>query len=416
MQQESIPVTVLSGTLGAGKTTLLNHLLRNAGERDLAVVVNDMGAVNVDAERVAADSGLEVGGGVAELSNGCICCELRDDLESAVVRLAQNREFDRLIVEPSGISEPDSVARLFTTASRVAARYEIDGLVTVLDTRRFLDAFEGESTPERRGPDSEADGDDAVRPLSDLFIEQIEAASTVLLNKTDLCDRAELERAERLVNALQPAADRIRTEFSAVDPDRLFGGDRFDPADFGERAGWRRALADEDRSEHDHDAANHGNGEIDHDHHHPDDVYGVESFVFRERRPFHPGRFREFLRSLPSNVVRSKGTAWIAGHDVKVDISQAGPSIRSSVSGPWIASLSEVDRELYRSNRPDLEWDDEHGDRRTELVFIGTDIESSSLRADLESALATDKELERATGLENPFPNDSDDEYVLREP
>lgn len=413
MSQDSIPVTVLSGTLGAGKTTLLNHLLRNAGERNLAVLVNDMGSVNVDAERVAEDSELEVTGGVAELSNGCICCELQDDLETAVVRLAREREFDRLIVESSGISEPEPVARLFTTSSRVAASYEIDALVTVLETRRFLDSFEGKSTPKRRGVDSEADGDTATRPLSDLLIEQLEVASIVLLNKTDLCTRDELERAETLVNALQPAADLIRTEFSAVDPDRLFEGSRFDPAELGERAGWQRALAGEERG---HDAVTHGDSDTDHDHRHPDEVYGVDSFVFRKRQPFHPERFHEFLRTLPSNVVRSKGIGWVADRDVKVVIHQAGPSIRATVDGPWIASLPEVDRELYRSNRPNLAWDDEYGDRQTELVFIGTALESSELRSDLKAALATDEERERAESLENPFPTEPDDERVLREP
>ncbi|AHF98849.1 cobalamin biosynthesis protein CobW [Halostagnicola larsenii XH-48] len=418
MSQDSIPVTVLSGNLGAGKTTLLNHLLRNAGERDLAVLVNDMGSVNVDAERVAEDSELEVSGGVAELSNGCICCELRDDLETAVVRLARDREFDRLIVESSGISEPEPVARLFTTSSRVAARYEIDALVTVLDTRLFLDSFDGTATPKRRGadPESAVDGDASTRPLSDLLIEQLEVASVVLLNKTDLCDRDELERAETLVNALQPAAELIRTEFSVVDPDRLFDGDRFDPATLGERAGWQRALAGDEHAEPDSEPASHGPPGTDHDHRHPDEVYGVDSFVFRERRPFHPERFHEFLRSLPSSVVRSKGIAWVAGRDVKVEISQAGPSIRATVRGPWIASLPEVDRQLYRSNRPDLAWDDDHGDRRTELVFIGTDLESSRLRSDLEAALVTDDELERAETLENRFPIEPEDERVLREP
>ncbi|WP_048077599.1 GTP-binding protein, partial [Halorubrum sp. AJ67] len=137
---DRIPVTVLSGSLGAGKTTLLNHLLGNAGDRDIAVLVNDMGDVNVDADLIAEGSEVDVEG-VTELSNGCICCELQDDLESAVVRLANERSFDNLVVESSGISEPAPVARLFTTESRAAARYRVDALVTVVDTRQFLDAF-----------------------------------------------------------------------------------------------------------------------------------------------------------------------------------------------------------------------------------------------------------------------------------
>ncbi|AXR82734.1 CobW family GTP-binding protein [Natrarchaeobaculum sulfurireducens] len=429
----TIPVTVLSGSLGAGKTTLLNHLLRTAGDRDLAVLVNDMGDVNVDADLVAEGSDLDVEGGVAELSNGCICCELQADLETAVVRLAREREFDHLIVESSGISEPAPVARLFTTASRVAARYEIDALVTVLDTRLFLDAFAGQDVPERHG---EADDED-VRPLSDLLIEQLEVANVVLLNKTDCCEPDELEEAEALVEALQPDATTIRTEFSAVDPDRLLGLERFDPDRMGELAGWQRALAEVDdhhegeghdgheREDHEDDEHEHGghenghehDGHDEHHHRHPDEVYGVDSFVFRARRPFHPGRFATFLRDLPAGIVRSKGTVWIAGNDGKVDVSQAGPSIRATVRGPWIASLPAVDQDLYRSNRPGLEWHDDHGDRLTELVFIGTEYDESRLRGQLESCLVDDEEW-GAASLEdsNQFPVEQGEEAVVREP
>ncbi|ELY67506.1 CobW family GTP-binding protein [Natrinema versiforme] len=412
--QSPIPVTVLSGSLGAGKTTLLNHLLRTA-DRDLAVLVNDMGSVNVDAELVAEGSDLDVEGGVAELSNGCICCELQDDLETAVVRLAREREFDHLLVESSGISEPAPVARLFTTSSRVAASYDLDALVTVLDTRLFLDAFDGDEVPERRGEDGDTD-----RPLSDLVIEQLEVANLVLLNKTDLCTDAELERAEDLVRALQPTAETIRTTFSEVDPDPILGVDLFDPGRMGELAGWQRALADDGDAAHgdepnDHDD-HHDHGHD--DHRHPDEVYGVDSFVVRERRPFHPERFASFLRDLPDDIVRSKGTAWIAGRDVKIDIAQAGPSVCATVRGPWIAALPEVQRELYRSNRPDLEWHDDHGDRRTELVFIGTDLAAHepTLRSRLADCLVTDDEWERAAELSNPFPSEADEDVVLREP
>jgi G3E family GTPase len=184
---ETIPVTILSGSLGAGKTTLLNNLLAGAGDRDVAVLVNDMGEVNIDAELISDSSELDVDDGVTELSNGCICCELQDDLESAVVRLANNRDFDALVVESSGISEPAPVARLFTTESRVAALYRVDSLVTVLDTRQFLDAFAG-GEPERRGEEGD-------RPLSDLLVEQVELSNVVLLNKADLCTDEELDEA-----------------------------------------------------------------------------------------------------------------------------------------------------------------------------------------------------------------------------
>ncbi|MFC4543127.1 CobW family GTP-binding protein [Halosolutus amylolyticus] len=411
----TIPVTILSGSLGAGKTTLLNHLLSTAGDRTLAVLVNDMGEVNVDAELVAEGSELELDDGVAELSNGCICCELQDDLETAVVRLARDRSFDHLVVESSGISEPAPVARLFTTESRVAARYTVDTLVTVLDTPAFLDAFAGEEVPERRG-------EEADRPLSDLLVDQVEVSNVVLCNKADRCSEDDLAAAEELVHALQPDAETIRTEFSAVDPDRILGRGLFDPDRLSELPGWKRALED------DHD--DHGDGHEDggedahehhdaeHAHHHPDEVYGVSSFVFRRRRPFHPDRFASFLRDLPPEIVRAKGTAWLGGNEMRVAIAQAGPSIRATAQGPWIASLPEIERDMYRSNRPDLAWDDEHGDRRTELVFIGTDYDESALRAALSEALVTDDEWASDDSLatDDPFPDEQGAETVVREP
>ena len=402
---DRIPVTVLSGSLGAGKTTLLNHLLTNAGDRDIAVLVNDMGDVNVDAELVAEGSETDVAGGVEELSNGCICCELQDDLETAVVRLARNREFDHLVVESSGISEPAPVARLFTTESAAAARYRVNGLVTVVDSRLFVDTFGGDGTPARTA----AEEDD--RPLSDLLVEQIEVSNAVVLNKADLCSDEELDEAEALVAALQPDADTVRTSFSEVDPTWLLDTERFDEGEVNDLPGWKRALADEG---HSHDGEH---GDDHHGHRHPDEVYGVASFTYRQRRPFHPLRVATVLGDLPDGVVRSKGTLWVAGNDLRQTVGQAGRSVRIEARGPWIASLPEVEQDLYRSNRPSLEWDEEHGDRRTEYVVIGTEFDEAELRERLDDALVTDEEWERVDELpEGPFPTENEGETTIREP
>jgi len=407
---ERIPVTVLSGSLGAGKTTLLNHLLTGAGDRDIAVLVNDMGDVNVDADLVAEGSEVDVAGGVTELSNGCICCELQDDLESAVVRLANDRKFDHLVVESSGISEPAPVARLFTTESRVAAKYRVNGLVTVVDSRLLVDTFGGDGTPERVA----AEEDD--RPLSDLLVEQIEVSNAVVLNKADLCTDEELDEAEALVAALQPDADTVVTSFSEVDTEWLLDVERFDESEVGDLPGWKRALEDDDHDEADHD---HGDEHHDdhHGHRHPDEVYGVSSFTYRARRPFHPERVAEVLRTLPDDVVRSKGTLWVADNDLRQTVGQAGPSVRATARGPWIASLPEVEQDLYRSNRPSLEWDDEHGDRRTEFVVIGTGVDEAALRERLDDALVTDDEWEDVDALpDGPFGTENEATVVLREP
>ena len=393
---DGIPVTVLSGPLGAGKTTVVNHLLENAGGRSIAVLVNDMGDVNVDAELLAAGSDLAADGGIAELSNGCICCELQDDLETEVARLASERDFEYLVVEASGISEPAPVARLFTTASRAAAAYDLDTLVTVVDADLFARTFGDRDRAERETAPGSSD-----RPLSDLLVEQVEVANVILLNKCDLVDEETLAHVEELVGALAPEARLVRTVHGSVDPEAILGTGLFDPDRFGASAGWQRALADaqahdEDRA-HDHDADvdvdghdghdsdldhdDHGHDDHDHDHDHdhvhahPEEVYGVTSFTYRRRRPFHPERFRALLEDLPEAVVRAKGLCWVAGREeTALLLSQAGANVRVESFGPWLASLPEIERDLYREGRPEVEWDDDHGDRRTELVFIGHDL------------------------------------------
>jgi len=405
MSPAAIPVTILSGSLGAGKTTLLNYLLSTAGDRDIAVLVNDMGDINVDADLVSQNTDLAVDGGVTELSNGCICCELQDDLETAVVRLARDRDFDHLVVEASGISEPRPVARLFTTGSQAAARYAVASVVAVVDARQFHDAFGEAGVATRRGTD-DGDGD---RPLSDLLVEGVEFATLVVLNKTDLVTSAELDEVEEMVRALRPDATVVRTEHSQVDPETVLQA-RYDPAT-AEEAGWKRALeADEEGHAHDdHDG---------HDHAHPEAVYGVTSFTYRRRRPFHPERFRAFLADLPRSVVRSKGSCWIAtGADCSYTMGQAGPSVRVEAAGPWIASLPEFEQDAYRRNRSNLDWDEEWGDRRTALVFIGRGMDEDALTAALDGCLLTDDEMAASwDGFDNGFPTTTSDELVVTEP
>ncbi len=358
-------MTVLSGSLGAGKTTLLNGLLEAADSRDVAVLVNDMGEVNVDADLVSRGTGPDTGR-VAELSNGCICCELRGDLETAVVRLARERNFSHLVVEPSGISEPEPVATLFDRGSSAAALYDVDAVVTVVDARQFYDAL---ADRDAEGTPAEGVGDDEPRPLSDLLVEQVEFADVVVLNKTDLVDDDERRTVRETVAALRPGAETVETTFSVVDPDRVLDRGLFDPA-----------ARESDDAGHDHEDG--------HDHSHPEEEYGVDSFVYRRRQPLHPERFATLASDLPDAVVRSKGVAWVAGRDdVRLEYSQAGPSVRVEASGRWIASLPAADRELYLANRSDVDWDETAGDRQTELVFIGQGLDESALTDALDGCL-----------------------------
>ncbi len=407
----STPVTVLSGSLGAGKTTLLNRLLEEAGDHDIAVLVNDVGEVNIDADLVTRGGGVDEGQ-LAELSNGCICCELRGDLETAVVSLARGRDFSHLVVEPSGISEPSPIADLFERGSSAAALYHVDAVVTVVDARQFHDALADRDVEERlpaadtEGVETDSKtedeaGPDAPRPISDLLAEQVEFADVAVLNKTDLVDDAELRTVREMVAALRPGAEVAETTFSAVDHDDVLDRDLF-----GRRS---ERAAHKPGEGHDH-ASDDGPGEG-HDHVHPEEEYDVSSFVYRRRRPFHPKRFAAVLANLPAAVLRSKGTVWVAGRDnVRLDVGQAGPSVRVEATGPWIASLPEADQDLYLANRSNVDWHDEVGDRQTELVVIGREMDDDGLVETLDGCLAAP---DASVDGENPFPAEPGDVQTL---
>ncbi|KZN25001.1 cobalamin biosynthesis protein CobW [Haladaptatus sp. R4] len=413
MNQGSIPVTILSGNLGAGKTTTLNHLLSVSNDTDIAVLVNDMGEINIDAELLEGGTEIVADEGVAELSNGCICCELQDDLRTEVSRLAREWEFDTLVVEASGISEPAPIARLFTTESRVAARYDVDATVTVVSARQFRDFFEPGAPVERTETE-----DGEVRPLSDLVIEQIEFCDVLLLNKCDLVDDDRLDEIEATLRALQPRAELIRTEHGRVSPDRVLQRGLFDLGAVSDSAGWKQAMehADGHDGDHHHDSEGaHGRGhdhnhDHNHDHRHPQEAFGITSVSYRATRPLHPARLHDFFASLPDGIVRAKGTFWVAGRDdVKLEYGQAGSSARVTVAGAWIASLPEIDQDLYRSNRSASYWDEEWGDRRTQLVFIGTDVDEDTILAALDDCVLTDDEMDADwNAFDDPFPSDED--------
>ena len=248
-------------------------------------------------------------------------------------------------------------------------------------------------------------------------------SNLVVCNKADLCTEAEIDEAVELVGALQPDAETVVTEFSAVDPDRLLGVGLFDERALGDLPGWKRALAEADSD----DDGGHGHADDGgHDHRHPDEVYGVTSFTYRRRRPFHPDRIAAVLRDLPSGVVRSKGTLWVAGTEQRQQVGQAGRSVRVTALGPWIASVPSVERDMLRSNRPDLDWDDERGDRLTEYVVIGTEFDEERLVSRFDDALLTDDELaalgdpgvgdDPADVDPAPFPTEQGSEVALREP
>ena len=413
-----VPVTVLSGTLGAGKTTLLNHVLTGEHGYDAAVVINDMGEVNVDADLI--ERRVDDDKDVVELSNGCICCGIQGEFERALTDLALEEEFDYLLVEPSGISEPAPVAQQFVQ-SHAATFYDLSSVTTVVDARQFYDAF-GEGDVSRRG-----ETENGTRPLSDLIVEGVEFCDTLVINKTDLVTESELDYVVETLRTLQPEATILTSSFGQVDPGDVLDTDRFDVEAVSESPSWKRAL--EHHREHAHEAGddhendtdhshNHGNDHTTHDeqdsgghshgshgHVHPPEEYGIDSFVYHQRRPIHPERLVDALETMPASVVRAKGYLHVGGRpDHALTLSRAGQETHITVAGRWIASLPEDRQEFYRRSR-NPEWDDEYGDRKTELVLIGRDMDAQMIAQSLEECVLEDAEMGITDStVENPFP------------
>ncbi|WJM07353.1 GTP-binding protein [Paenibacillus sp. PK1-4R] len=392
MTQKQVPVTVLSGYLGSGKTTVLNHVLNNRQGLKVAVIVNDMSEVNIDAALVKGEATLSrTEEKLVELSNGCICCTLRDDLMQEIEKLVNEGKYDYILIESTGISEPVPVAQTFTYADEesgidLTRLARLDCLVTVVDANRFWHDFgSGQSLLDR----NQATGDEDTRDVVDLLIDQIETCDVLLLNKCDLVDDTELNKLEGVIRKLQPNAKIIRTENGQVNPSEILNTDRFDFEKVSMSAGWIQELEKES--------------------HTPEtEEYGIGSFVYRRRKPFHPSRLAEFMSYWPEEVVRAKGLVWLAAEgDVAASLSQAGPSIQFGPAGHWIAALPEADKQEILRNEPDVleKWDAQWGDRQTELVMIGIDMERASIEDELDQCLLSDEEMLGDWGhFDNPLP------------
>ncbi|MGC5775029.1 GTP-binding protein [Paenibacillus pabuli] len=392
MTHKQVPVTVLSGYLGSGKTTVLNHVLNNRQGLKVAVIVNDMSEVNIDAALVKGEATLSrTEEKLVELSNGCICCTLRDDLMQEIEKLVNEGKYDYILIESTGISEPVPVAQTFTYADEesgidLTSLARLDCLVTVVDANRFWHDFgSGQSLLDR----NQATGDEDTRDVVDLLIDQIETCDVLLLNKCDLVDDNELNKLEGIIRKLQPNAKIIRTENGQVNPSEILNTSRFDFEKVSMSAGWIQELEKES--------------------HTPEtEEYGIGSFVYRRRKPFHPSRLAEFMSYWPEEVVRAKGLVWLAAEgDVAASLSQAGPSIQFGPAGQWVAALPEADKEDILRNEPDVleKWDAQWGDRQTELVMIGIEMERASIEDELDQCLLSDEEMLADWGhFDNPLP------------
>jgi len=385
---KQVPITILTGYLGAGKTTLMNHVLTNQQGYKVAVIVNDIGEVNIDAKLISDEGFIqeEDKGNVVPLSNGCICCTLKADLMQQIVDILKTQKFDYILIEASGICEPLPIAQTITTLANSMEQYglppicRLDNVVTVVDAMRLVTEFGcGENLVK---------DDIEEEDIENLLIQQIEFCNVIVLNKVDEVTKEQLNEVKAVIKSLQPTAKIIETNYAKVDVKEIMDTNNFDFEDIQTSAGWIKELEKEDEETHHND---HNHDEHHHHHHEEGEAeeYGISTFVYTSRKPLDEKKFEDFVNDrFPSSIIRCKGLVWFGNdYDMSYLFEQAGKQMQLTQTGYWLASAPKDELKEMIAQDPEIlkDWDKEVGDRMVKLVFIGRKMNKEAIIKEMEN-------------------------------
>ena len=388
---KKIPITLLCGYLGAGKTTLLNRVLTNQKGYKVAVIVNDIGEVNVDERLISKEAKIEDSSSLVPLTNGCICCTLKTDMVNQIENLMKSGKFDYIMIEASGVCEPMPIAQAIETIEIG----KLDNVVGVVDASRLVEEFDEGKSLLKEDIDEE--------DIESLLIQQIEFCSTLIVNKRDLVTDEQMKMVRAVINKIQPTVKVFETTKCDVPVEEIIGTDRFDFETVYASAGWVKALEEAEEHEHDDDddpSTGSGTGEHhhDHEHHHhehkhegeSEDEYGIGSFVYYRRRPFNRERLDKYANNWPRNIIRSKGVVWFSDEDdMAYVLETSGRQIQAGYSGNWLASCPPAEQKRVLAEEPEMkkDWDEKVGDRMIKMVIIGRHLDKEKICSDLDACL-----------------------------